>query len=892
MKSKSSLSLRVILLVLHLNYFGLENSYGQKWEQIEKETIFVQTDWDNSNGLPVNTVFRTVQDKNGFIWMATEEGLVRFDGRTFKIFDHRNTSQIQTATFTDLILSKKGGIYAANSIALVYAEFNDFKVFTNTEDLGTFRFTAITETATGKIFLGTQNGNLILFDGQDFRQINSPENFKIGYIRELIAFEDQILIGGLNGFYSFDMSSGKFSSYELLTNQDVRTIAVSTDRKIYIGTRLHGLYVLENENVKKVELPTNSGFKNITALQHSTIDGGIWIGTSANGIYKILDDQLISFPNIDSSMNEIWDIYEDNQNAIWISGLGIGISRFGKSNVEVIDAKVGLSHSVILTTFQDSEKGIWLGTPGGGLNRVTDDGVMKFSTQNGLSHDLVLSIAQRGDYIYVGTGNGLNKIHLPSLKIEKVYHRQDGILEGVIYSLMKDSKDNIWIGTINGILQKLTPDEELKTIQLESELINAEIIFGMEDSKGVLWFGTYGNGFFSVDEDENIMHFPIHEKAPSQMATGIWEDPEGDLWIGTPDGLLSYTNGKFKIFGKSNGFQFETIYKMIADEDGMLWITGNHGIQAMTISHLMVLKKSDDKDYRISTTLIDKSDGLLNNEFNGGFHPSGWKLDNGKIIFPSMEGAIIVDPQNLKARREVSVPYIETLKYGNNEIDFKKNIEVPPGMTFFNIKYGNIEFEKPLAIKYFYRIRELGNNWIDNDNRNVAYFSGLPPGNYEFQVKSEQFGESSEIASVNFSVKAFFYQTIWFKIIGLISIFVLGYFVKTLITNKRNKLELEGKIKSQTRDLELKNLSLTKALDNVEKHNKLLEDVAWTQSHQFRGPLSKIIGMIRALKNYENYQNVKLDKHEIMEEIEASSLELDRILRELNSKLEKQYEKQ
>lgn len=874
-------------MILLFSVFTFEYTFAQKWDSIEKETIYVRTDWDNSNGLPVNTVFRTEQDKNGFIWMATEEGLVRFDGRTFKNFNQNNVPQIDTPTFNDLTLSIKGGIYAANSNALVYADFNNIKVFPSTANLGAIRFTAITETSNGEVYLGTQNGFLVLFDGSEFIKINPSEDLKIGYIRELIDYKDKIYIGGLNGFYSFDKKSKKFNSFEVLLNTDVRSIAINND-KVYIGTRLQGLYVLENDSLEKIDLPNKSGSNQITALQESPSDNGLWIGTGSDGIYKILDDQLFSFPNINSSLNEVWDIYEDNRNAIWVSGLGIGISRYGKANVEIIDEKSGLSQSVILATLEDNEGSIWLGTPGGGLNRVTPDEVIHFSIKNGLSHDLILSLAQRGEYLFVGTGNGLNKIHLPSLKVEKIYTKEDGLQEEVIYSLMKDSKDNIWIGTINGVLQKLTPDDELKTIQLESDLINAEIIFGMEDSKKTLWFGTFGNGFFSIDQNEKIKHFSINKIAPSQMATNIWEDPEGDFWIGSPDGLMVLSNGEIQIFGKANGLQFLSIYKMIPDDDGMLWISGNHGIQTMSISHLMDLKNSTDKAYTIATNLFDKSDGLLNNEFNGGFHPSGWKLESGEILFPSMEGAVIVNPKNIKSRNEISMPFIESLNYGNNEIDFDNKIQVPAGMTFFNIKYGNIEFEKPLAIRYSYRIKELGEEWINNENRNIAYFSALPPGKYEFQVKAELFGEASEIATVNFRVDAFFYQTLWFKFLGLLFVFVLGYFVKTLIFNERMKLELEKKINSQTLDLELKNQSLTKALNNVERHNKLLEEVAWTQSHKFRGPLSKIMGMIEALKNYESFKNVKLSKKEIMEDIEQSSMELDKILRELNRKLEKQ----
>lgn len=888
MKNLFSYMKRTILLILFLSIFTLKNTFSQKWKAIEKETIFVRTDWDNSNGLPVNTVFRSEQDKYGFIWMATEEGLIRFDGRTFKNFNQNNVPQIQTPTFNDLTFSIKGGVYAANSNALVYAEFNTINVFPSTANLGAIRFTAITETAKGEVYLGTQNGFLVLFDGKEFIKVSPPGDLKIGYIRKLVDSKNKIFTGGPNGFYSFDKNSKKYNSYEALVNIDIRSIAVTDDKKVYIGTRHQGLYVLENDSLKKVDLPNELGLNQITALQNSSLDNGLWIGTSAYGIYKILDDQLFSYPNINTSLNEIWDIYEDKRNSIWVSGLGIGISRYGKANVEIIDEKSGLSQGVILATLEDSKGGIWLGTPGGGLNRVMDSEVKNFSIKNGLSNNLVLSLAQRGDYIFAGTGNGLNKIHIPSMKVEKIYTKEDGLQEDIIYSLVKDSNENIWLGTINGNLQKLSPSGELTTIQLKSDLINAEIIFGMEDSKGTLWFGTFGNGFFSIDQDEKVIHYSINSLAPSQMATNIWEDSEGDFWIGSPDGLMVYANEELQIFGKANGLQFQTNYKMIPDDNGMLWISGNHGIQTLTVSNLMKLKKSKDKTYKIPSNLFDKSDGLLNNEFNGGFHPAGWKLSNGKIVFPSMEGAVVVDPKNIKSRSEISKPYIETLNYGNNEFGFENNVQVPAGMTFFNIKYGNIDFEKPLAVRYTYRIKELGQEWIDNENRNIAYFSALPPGKYEFQVKAEQFGETSEIASVNFTVGAFFYQTLWFKILGLLFVFVLGYFIKTMISNKQLKLELESKIHSQTKDLELKKQSLTKALDNVERHNKLLEEVAWTQSHKFRGPLSKIMGMIQTLRNYDNYKNVKLSKQEIMEDIELSSMELDKIFRELNKKLEEQ----
>jgi ligand-binding sensor domain-containing protein len=694
MINKPRLAFKVLGILFVVIFFGLGNAYSQQWDIVEKESIFVRTDWNNS---------KVVQDNLGFIWMATEEGLVRFDGRIFKTFNQKNNSKIQTPSFIGLTISKKGGIYAVNTSALVYASFNKLDVYNYPQEFSALRFTAITETTAGDVYLGTQNGNLVLFQKENFQKIFTPKALQVGDIRELVDFGESILIASQNGLFSFNKKTGEFHTYELLDKKEVRSILVVPNGNVYVGTKLHGLYLLASNKLSKLDFPEAPVLDKITALESSSSDGAIWVGTTSQGIFKIKGNQIITYPDINHSFNEVSGIYEDNQGAIWVNALGNGIARLSISSVEIIDQKAGLSNDVILTTFEDSKSGIWLGTPGRGLNRVTPQGVQKFSTQNGLTHDLILSIAQRGDDIFVGTGNGLNKINLSTLKIESNYNEKIGVKEEVIYSLFKDSKENIWIGSINGTLQKLTPEGKLKTYQLENSLKIAEIIFGMEDSNGVLWFGTFGDGFFSIDANDQIQHFQIHDIAQGKMAACIWEDPEGDLWIGTTDGLISFSNGALRIFSEKNGLQFESIYKIIPDENGLLWFSGNLGIQNVAIKDLLKLKKSEDNNFRIATTLFDKSDGLPNNEFNGGFHPAGWKLASGKMLFPSMGGAVILDPKNIKVKRRLSVPYLASLNYEGQEVFFDGNdIQIPAGIKFFNIRYGNIEFDKPNEINYSY----------------------------------------------------------------------------------------------------------------------------------------------------------------------------------------------
>jgi hypothetical protein len=319
---------------------------------------------------------------------------------------------------------------------------------------------------------------------------------------------------------------------------------------------------------------------------------------------------------------------------------------------------------------------------------------------------------------------------------------------------------------------------------------------------------------------------------------------------------------------------------------GILWASGNFGIQRMRVENLLTVKNDESGTQRISSRLFDTSDGMANHEANGGVFPAGWKMDNGQIWFPTMQGIAQINPEALFESEEGMGVHIESLRYGDNELTETDNIKVPPGVYNLEIHYGSFDFKKPHTINYFFRMDALSDEWQPAGNRNVAYFTSLKPGNHTFEVKAEQFGSESNIASIAFSVEPFFYQTVFFQFLVLFGLFLAGYFVHLFYSKIKLGESLKKLVDHQTNELQVRNRKLETALLDIENQNRVIKEVAWVQSHQFRGPLSRILGLIDVVENYDQFRHIKKDKSELVSEIGKAALELDELIRKLNAEIE------
>jgi len=471
-------------------------------------------------------------------------------------------------------------------------------------------------------------------------------------------------------------------------------------------------------------------------------------------------------------------------------------------------------------------------------------------------------------------------------EIDRAFTTDDGLASNVVQAIYQDSRDNVWITSRNGGIHRLHNHTELERVEVPDSFSNAEFINIFEDRDGNIWFGTTSTGVLKLDRDNNATGYSIHHGPSSEMVMSLYEDPEGSIWAGTNEGLLVLVNDTFRLFNRSHGLQFNGIFRMIEDDDGYLWASGNFGIQRMKIDDLLALKHDETGEKRINARLFDTSDGMANHEANGGVFPAGWRMNNGEIWFPTMQGIAIINPALFAETDEDIDVHISSMQFGENEFSVHDNISIPPGVHNLEIHYVSFDFKKPHTINYSFRIRELGDDWQQAGNRSVAYFTALNPGNYTFEVKAEQFGTESETASISFDVEPFFYQTRLFTILLLTGLFLAGYFVHLFYAKSQQGKKLEKQIDEKTKEIQERNRMLETLLKDLENQNKVLKDVAWVQSHELRGPLSKILGMVEVVKNYESYESVEKDKDQLLDEIDSAAKDLDDIIRKLISDID------
>ncbi|MEX0724279.1 MAG: two-component regulator propeller domain-containing protein [Gracilimonas sp.] len=846
---------------------------------------YVSKQWDNTRGLPVNTVFKVIKDETGYLWAATEEGLVRFDGVNFRNYNQDNIPELVSTMFYDLKTSSDGGIWAANANMIVHAKNNQIQVYDARAQVEGTWITSISEIHNGDVWAGTNDGDMLVLKDGNIEILSGWEEYKKDAVMTIETISNGVLIGTQSGLYKYIRATGAIEEIPDYTGLEVRSVAEASNGSLWVGTRSRGIF--HHMDGEIIEFNESNGLANnrVNALQ-LTDDGSLWAGFGYGGVQMITKDEIISLREIEFGLHEVNDIYLTESGNVWLSVTGYGIIQMIPADVKVLREIDGLSNDITLAIYQDKNGVIWTGTAGAGMNRIENGEITNITPDYGLENGVVLGIYGVDDFIYLGTGSGLYRYNPETDLVDRFFTTDDGLASNIVQAIYQDSRGQVWVTSRSGGIHKLHNHQEIERVDVPDRFQSAEFISIFEDRNRNIWFSTTSTGILKLDGNDNLTGYSLHHGPSSEMVLSMYEDPEGSIWAGTNEGLLVLKDGDFKLFNRSNGLQFNGIFRMIEDDHGYLWTSGNFGIQRISINDLLALKNDESGNMRIPVRLFDTSDGMANHEANGGVFPAGWKMESGEIWFPTMQGIAIINPVALLESEGNVEIYIESLRYGGNEFTVSDEIVIPPGINNLEINYGSFDFKKPHTINYSYRISALSDEWQSTGNRTTAYLTSLNPGNYIFEIKAEQFGVESDIASISFSVKPFFYQSIWFRSLVLVGLFLAGFFIRAFYAKHKTGILLKRKVDEKTRQLSVRNNELELALRDIEKQNKVLKEVAWVQSHELRGPLSRLLGFTEVFNNYDSYKTIKKDKAEIAHEIEKAAKDLDDIVRRLNREIE------
>ena len=698
--------------------------------------------WNTENGLPQNSVHAIFQSRDGYLWIATEGGIVRFNGVEFKTFQHEDSPAITSDDISCFAQGSDDALWIGTADGVLRYSQGSFQRYSTTQGLPSADVRSIA--AQGSSIYVLTGAGLARFDGKGFSAVATPS------IPTAIAFfGENLLIATPSGLLQSN-GGPPAPAYQHLSpaKQPVVAFGYLPDHTLWQRTAA-SLTFIANGNPRTLDSLTFDGARFESFLPGS--HGDLWIGTS-KGLYHL--DDPVSSPHLfaDLGTDSVLSLYEDREGDLWIGTDTSGLHVLRHQNFHTLP---GTTHPLVTALTQTTDGAMWIGSNGDGLTRWLFGRERAFSVRNGLGSDVILSLAAgSNEDLWVGTPDGLN--HVQGDRITSVTSA-DGLPDDFIRSLLRDSDGTLWIGTRRGLAH--LDGSRVATFThangLGSDLVGAVVHpTGSDD----LWIATLAG--LSLLHNGSIKTFTTRDGLSGNVITALFSDTQGNLWIGTRDnGLTVRTpDGHFIAFHRRD--LPETVDSIIGDDTGSLWLGTAHGIFRARFFDLLACAASASCPLHVNR--YGTSDGMPTEEVSAIGHPAVWKLSDGTVWFATRKGVAIVDPAHLFFNHVVPPVVIE--RFTVDDTVQPNGSEIPPGHIRLAFEYAGLSFVAPSRVRYRYRMEGFDKQWTDAGSRRSAYYTNLPAGHYRFQVQAANndgvWNESG--AELSFFIRPPFYRTLWF----------------------------------------------------------------------------------------------------------------------------------
>ncbi|MBN8704627.1 MAG: hypothetical protein J0L62_02025 [Bacteroidetes bacterium] len=758
---------------------------------------FTHEEWTTDDGLPQNTVLSISQTRDGYIWLATYEGLVRFNGAEFKVFDKNSLPGLTNKSILTLAETSDSSLWVGTRLGV--NRFKSGKLVSDSaiNSIKNQFVRAILEDRHKVIWIGTESG-LGAYQNGSLKIYTTEDGLVNSNITALEEDQDgRLWIGTSDGLQYFQ--NGKFYAAERneeLPNSFIRSLLIDHDNVVWVGTS-NGLVKVINGIIRSI--PTQLKLPNeiITTLIEDR-SGAIWIGTEA-GLVRWIDWESSVFSVKDGlSNNKVRSLFQDQEGTIWI-GTNVGLNNLRQGRFSVITSQKGLSDDFVRTVFQDKNETIWVGT-GSGLNAITKNGIINYPITAGLPGEEIISLAGSEDgTLFIGTGN--NGFSTLKRGVFKNYSVKNGLLSNTVRAILAEPNGIVWIGTNRGLnrfdgsgFSKLNTGDGL----------SGNIILSLaKDKTGRLWIGT-ASGLNSMTPDGKItVYHDLNGNLHSNVFC-IYPDANSNIWVGTDNGLLLYKSGSLYSFNIKDGLYDDIAFQILEDTHGNLWMSCNKGIYEIKKQDL--LDYADGKLVKITCKVYGKSDGLKTSQCNGSSQPAGWKLFDGSLTFPTAKGLAVVYPEEGRSKNSVPPPVvIENVLSFNESILLQEMINLAPGKKRFEFHYAALTFIEPEKVRFRYFLEGFDEEWVDAGSRRIAYYTNLPPGHYTFKVIAANKDGVWNLAGASASLylEPFYYQTWWFwTAFGFLVISILaGLYFYRVNQFKFHEKRLQNQVAERTKEI-------------------------------------------------------------------------------------------
>ncbi len=763
-------------------------------------TEYTHTVWTHKDGIPSAFIYSIAQTQDGHLWLATTDGLVRFDGVRFVHWRPKTGHTALLGVVRSLCAARDGSLWIGTAAGLVGHIRGD--------DLTTFSVGAQAEA-----MLEDRDGTLWVTTEDHILRFRAATQEQIG---------TAITLPGT--FLSGPFQDGNGSIWLSTDNGVLRLDSRDPQLRFVIVTK--GKYWL-SENTR----------------------GTIWTTRPDGSTRPVNDGQMFSGTGMIKTLN-IQTVLRDSNGNIWIGTLGQGLARLRADSNDVrkrerFSQLDGLSGDFVWCLLEDREHNIWVGTQNG-LNRFRDEKVTTLTGREGLASDSVGALAAGPEgAIWASTSVGINRID--------GQHR-DLYLDGAsAMGLSFDSKNTLWAGTNRGVVRlengkwwnlpmpagihlqdvtAITEDQEkgvwlidahkglyrwasgrITDFSNEPLLKGKSILAARGDGRGKVWFGLYEGGV--VVFDGNRFHaYSETDGLAGGSVNAVHIDDKAAVWIGTERGLSRLEGQKFVTWNMANGLPGERVLWILSDSGGRIWLGYSTGVASVSRSELD--RAAREPSHRVAYDFLDDGDGLKGNPERGWQSPAV-RASDGKLWFRTSEGVAVVDPQDLTRNLVVPPVHVEHLVADGAAVDVTQPVRLQPLTRDIEVDYTALSLAEPRNVRFRYKLEGFDSDWRDAGTRRQAFYTNLRPRAYRFRVlacnNDGVWNESG--ATLDFDLLPAFYQTQWFRLFCALVLIILAwgaYRLRVWQVTTHAQERFEERLKERTRIAQ-------------ELHDSLIQDI-------------------------------------------------------------------
>ena len=757
--------------------------------------------WETDDGLPQNSVIAMAQTRDGYLWLGTLNGLVRFDGLHFTVFDESNTPELNSSKIISLFEDRAGNLWVGTQTAgVVLVKDGQLTHLPIGQGGAERRLAAVCEDPKGAVWLYTANGELWRYEAGHYQAFLIDQG-RPSACRSLIAEPAGPVWVGTDRSQSAIGPTADVSSLDLPVEQNVPVGRLD----FLLASRAGGYWRLADGRVQKWRTnqlerdvgpyPWDSRLTRVTAACEDS-QGNLVIGTRGAGVFWF-DPQgqaTCLSTNEGLSHNLVLSLQVDREGTLWVGTDGGGLNRVKRQVFAVLEES---RNQTVQSLCEDERGGLWIGFNtvefnASGAAYLWDGVLQRFGPAQGLLNSSVWAVfADRSRQVWAGTYGGLYQLR------DGRFQRPAGVA-AVILAIHQDRQGQLWFGTPEGLMRR--EERGWKVFTTRDGLSADEVRAIADDLEGNLWVGTRGGGLNRLRDGQFTSFRKKPDGLPSDNIAALHVDSEGVLWIATDGGGLGrLRDGRWKRYTTREGLVSNSLGYLLEDDAGYLWIGSNAGLMRVAKQALNDCA-ADGRIVSVPCRAYGKPDGLPTRECTSGSQPGAVRARDGTLWFPTIKGLTSVDPTQLHPNTNPPPVLIESVLVDDQPfsrlalgVKGPASVTIPARRERLEIHYTSLNLGAPDRARFRYRLEDYESAWVEAGNTRVVRYPKLPPDNYRFHVTAcNEDGLWNETgSSLAITILPPFWRTGWFLTVTALA--VLGAIVGSVhyVSTQRLKRQVE-----------------------------------------------------------------------------------------------------